>query len=80
MEECMNEVADQFAIEDKQWEHWKSTYEHTVRDALNNRQNNTAQDLKKELIDKWDCVCSSVCYIGMCGYCPNHKCIYSITI
>jgi hypothetical protein len=50
MEECMNEVADQFAIEGNKKEHWKSTYEHAVRDALNNRRNNTAQDLKKELI------------------------------
>jgi hypothetical protein len=80
MEECMNEVADQFTIEDKQREHWKSTYKHAVRDALNNRQNNTAQDLKKELIGKWDCVCSSVCYIGMCGHCPKDKVIYSITM
>jgi hypothetical protein len=47
MKECMNEVGDQFAIEDKKEEHWKSTYEHVVRDALHNRQNNTAQDLKK---------------------------------
>ncbi len=60
MEECMNEVADQFTIDDKQREHWKSTYEHAVRDALNNRQNNTAQDLKKELIGKWYPRCSVV--------------------
>ncbi len=60
MEECMNEVADQFTIDDKQREHWKSTYEHAVRDALSNRQNNTAQDLKKELIGKWYPRCSVV--------------------
>ena len=46
----MNEVAHQFAIEGNNREHWKSTYEHAVHDALNDRQNNTAQDLKKELI------------------------------
>ena len=50
----MNEVSGQFAIEEEKKEHWKSTYEHDVRDALKNRRNNTAQDLKKELNGKWD--------------------------
>jgi hypothetical protein len=49
MEECMEEVAKQFGIIGEKREHWKSTYEHAVRDALNNRRNNTAQGLKKEL-------------------------------
>ena len=49
MEECMEEVADHFQITGGKREHWKSTYEHAVRDALNNRRNNTAQCLKKEL-------------------------------
>ena len=69
MEECMNEVANQFAIEDKKREHWKSTYEHAVRDALNNRRNNTAQDLKKELIGRWDLVH----HIETLPPCPNHN-------
>ena len=56
----MNQVANQFTIDDKQREHWKSTYEHAVRDALNNRQKNTAQDLKKELIGKWYPQCAVV--------------------
>jgi hypothetical protein len=50
MEECMEEVADTFSVKGNKREHWKSTYEHAVRAALNNRRNNTAQDLKKELI------------------------------
>jgi hypothetical protein len=50
MEECMEEVAHHFGIRGEKREHWKSTYEHAVRDALNNRRNNTAQGLKKELI------------------------------
>ncbi len=50
MDKCMNEVAEQFAIEGIKQEDWKSMYEHAVHDALNNRQNNTAQDLKKEFI------------------------------
>jgi hypothetical protein len=37
MEECMNEVADQFAVEDKKREHSKSTYGLAVHYALNNR-------------------------------------------
>jgi hypothetical protein len=37
MEECMNEVADQFAVEEKKREHSKSTYGHAVHYALNNR-------------------------------------------
>jgi hypothetical protein len=49
MEDCMTEVASQFAIPLDKREHWKSTYAHAVRDALNNRRNNTSQDLKKEL-------------------------------
>ena len=49
MEECMEEVASQFAINAAKRDHWKSTYAHSVRDALNNRRNNTCQDLKKEL-------------------------------
>jgi hypothetical protein len=49
MEECMEEVAHHFGIIGEKREHWKSTYEHAVRDALNNRRNNTAQGLKKEL-------------------------------
>jgi hypothetical protein len=49
MEECMEEVADHFGITGEKRDHWKSTYEHAVRDALNNRRNNTAQGLKKEL-------------------------------
>jgi hypothetical protein len=53
----MNDVANQFGIEDNKREHWKSTYKHVVRDALNNRRNNTAQDLKKELIGMYDLVC-----------------------
>jgi predicted transposase YbfD/YdcC len=48
----MNEVANHFAIAMEKREHWKSTYAHSVRDALNNRRNNTAQDLKKELAGK----------------------------
>ena len=48
MEDCMKEVANQFAIPPDKREHWKSTYAHAVRDALNNRRNNTSQDLKKE--------------------------------
>jgi hypothetical protein len=50
MEECMEEVAHHFDIIGEKRDHWKSTYEHAVRDALNNRRNNTAQGLKKELI------------------------------
>ena len=76
MDECMNEVADQFAIDGNKREHWKSTYEHAVRDALNNRRNNTAQDLKKELIGKWDLVW----YIEMIQHCTNYMCIYANTI
>lgn len=57
MDECMNEVAAHFAIEGDKREHWKSTYENAVRDALNNRRNNSAQDLKKELIGMWNQVC-----------------------
>jgi hypothetical protein len=57
MDKYVNEVAEQFSIEGIKREHWKSTYEHAVRDALNNRRNNTAQDLKKELIGKWNQVC-----------------------
>ena len=53
----MNEVADQFPIEDKKGEYWKVTNEHGMHNALNNRQNNTAQDLKKELIGRWDLAC-----------------------
>ena len=49
MSDCMNEVAAQFAIVAEKREHWKSTYAHAVRDALNNRRNNSSQDLKKEL-------------------------------
>ena len=60
MAECMNEVSAQFAIEDGKREHWKSTYEHAVRDALNNRRSNTAQDLKKELNGK----CNWVDWVG----------------
>ena len=52
MEECMNEVASHFAISLEKRDHWKSTYKHSVHDALNNRRNNSAQDLKKELTDK----------------------------
>jgi hypothetical protein len=53
MSDCMNEVAAQFAIVGDKREHWKSTYAHAVRDALNNQRNNTSQDLKKELSGKW---------------------------
>ncbi len=53
----MNEVADQFPIEDKKGEYWKVTNEHGMHNALNNRKNNTAQDLKKELIGRWDLAC-----------------------
>lgn len=53
MEDCMKEVANQFAIPPDKREHWKSTYAHAVRDALNNRRNNTSQDLKKELKGEW---------------------------
>jgi hypothetical protein len=53
MSDCMNEVAAQFAIVGDKCEHWKSTYAHAVWDALNNQQNNTSQDLKKELSGKW---------------------------
>ena len=53
MSDCMNEVAAQFGIVGDKREHWKSTYAHAVRDALNNRRNNTSQDLKKELSGKW---------------------------
>ena len=49
MEDCMAEVASKFAITLDKRDHWKSTYAHAVRDALNNRRNNTSQDLKKEL-------------------------------
>jgi hypothetical protein len=52
MEDCMTEVATQFAISPEKCDHWKSTYAHSVRDALNNRRNNTSQDLKKELAGK----------------------------
>lgn len=52
MEHCMTEVATHFSIASEKREHWKSTYAHSVRDALNNRRNNTAQDLKKELAGK----------------------------
>jgi hypothetical protein len=52
MEHCMNEVAHHFSIAAEKREHWKSTYAHSVRDALNNRRNNTAQDLKKEIAGK----------------------------
>jgi hypothetical protein len=38
MEECMEEVAKQLGIIREKREHWKSNYEHAVRDALNNRQ------------------------------------------
>jgi hypothetical protein len=48
-----------------------------VHYALNNRWNNTAQDLRKEFIGgRWDLVC----YIELWPPCPNHKCIYSMTI
>jgi hypothetical protein len=47
-----------------------------VHYALNNRWNNTAQDLKKELIRRGDLVY----YIELWPPCPNHKCIYSMTI
>ena len=53
MEECMTEVACHFAINLEKRDHWKSTYAHSVRDALNNRRNNSAQDLKKEVTGKW---------------------------
>ncbi len=53
MGDCMAEVASQFAIPVEKREHWKTTYAHAVRDALNNRRNNTSQDLKKELAGKW---------------------------
>jgi hypothetical protein len=56
MDECMEEVADHFGITGEKRDHWKSTYEHAVRDALNNRRNNTAQGLKKELTGT--CVCN----------------------
>jgi hypothetical protein len=49
MEDCMAEVACEFNIPLDKRDHWKSTYAHAVRDALNNRRNNTSQDLKKEL-------------------------------
>jgi hypothetical protein len=52
MGDCMKEVSHQFAIAQDKCEHWKSSYAHAVPDALNNRQNNTCQDLKKELIGK----------------------------
>lgn len=52
MEECMEEVAGHFGITGEKRDHWKSTYEHAVRDALNNRRNSTAQGLKKELTGK----------------------------
>jgi predicted transposase YbfD/YdcC len=52
MELCMNAVANHFSVATEKREHWKSTYAHSVRDALNNRRNNTAQDLKKELVGK----------------------------
>ena len=45
----MAEVASKFANTLDKRDHWKSTYAHAVRDALNNRRNNTSQDLKKEL-------------------------------
>jgi hypothetical protein len=53
MEECMEQVARHFQITGEKREHWKSTYEHAVRDALNNRRNNTAQCLKKELTGRY---------------------------
>jgi len=56
MEECLNKVAAHFAIGDGKREQWKSTYEHDVHDALNHTRNNTAQDLKKELIGKCNLV------------------------
>jgi predicted transposase YbfD/YdcC len=67
MEHCMNEVANHFAVAAEKREHWKSTYAHSVRDALNNRRNNTAQDLKKELVGKcnalrqWCMLCNIQC-------------------
>jgi hypothetical protein len=49
----MNEVAGQFAIPGNKREHWKNTYAHAVRNALNNRhRNNTSQDLKREFSGK----------------------------
>jgi hypothetical protein len=53
MSDCMNKVAGQFAIPPgNKREHWKNTYAHAVRDALNNCPNNTSQDLKRELSGK----------------------------
>jgi hypothetical protein len=53
MSDCMNEVAGQFAIPGNKREHWKNTYAHAVRNALNNRhRNNTSQDLKREFSGK----------------------------
>ena len=45
----MDEVAGHFAIDGMQIDHWKNTNAHAVRDAINNRRNNTAQDLKREV-------------------------------
>ena len=51
MDNCMEKVADHFNIAAGTGrDHWKSTYAHAVRDALNNRRNNTSQDLKKALL------------------------------
>jgi len=49
MDDCMDEVAGHFAIDGIKIDHWKNTYAHAVRDAINNRRNNTAQDLKREI-------------------------------
>ena len=46
---CMQYLATKFSVRTEDQRDWTVTYSHYVRDALNNKRNNVAQDLKREL-------------------------------
>ena len=66
-ESAMTYLARKFSVKTEEEADWKATYSHFVRDALNNKRNNTAQDLKKALEGK-----TIICCIGLLLLCTHY--------
>ena len=64
----MVQVMEYFHVQEKDRLHWGQTYQHDVCDAINQRRNHVAQNLRKVFNSKWIVRVLALCVCGLLMY------------